>query len=252
MKTSSPNPNLAFRILVVGREALTVYLLAEALGRSPEYDASAITSSQLPSAIVAAKPDLVVISADLSTSQRHGMEVVSTVTRKYPGIAIIVLLDEPNRESVIRAFRSGARGVVSDLQSTAELLACIEHVRSGGIWAARTEADYLLEALRSIPAPSLPASSSSAALTKRESQVVRCAAQGKTNKTIANELSLSEHTIKNYLFRAFEKLGVSSRVELLFYLTTQGQSFGGAGLQSVEPKRPHGSYHRDAMEQQAR
>ena len=49
-------------------------------------------------------------------------------------------------------------------------------------------------------------------------QVVHCAARGKTNKAIASELCLSEHTVKNYLFKAFEKLGVSSRVELLFYL----------------------------------
>ena len=56
-------------------------------------------------------------------------------------------------------------------------------------------------------------------------QVVQYAAKGKTNRTIANELGLSEHTVKNYLFRAFEKLGVSSRVELLFYLTIRGHTF---------------------------
>jgi DNA-binding NarL/FixJ family response regulator len=55
--------------------------------------------------------------------------------------------------------------------------------------------------------------------------VVKCAARGKTNKSIAAELGLSEHTVKNYLFRAFEKLGVSSRVELLFYLTVSGHTF---------------------------
>jgi DNA-binding NarL/FixJ family response regulator len=62
---------------------------------------------------------------------------------------------------------------------------------------------------------------------------VQCAATGQTNKAIASELGLSEHTVKNYLFRAFEKLGVSSRVELLFYLTVRGHSFG---PRKVEPK----------------
>jgi len=56
--------------------------------------------------------------------------------------------------------------------------------------------------------------------------VVQCAARGRTNKAIASELCLSEHTVKNYLFKAFEKLGVSSRVELLFYLAIRGYSFG--------------------------
>ena len=62
-------------------------------------------------------------------------------------------------------------------------------------------------------------------LTMRELQVVKCAARGKTNKVIACELGLSEHTVKNYLFRAFEKLEVSNRVELLFYLTQRGHIF---------------------------
>lgn len=251
MKTIPPNPTIALRILVVGRETLTGYLLAEVLGRKPEYDASAITSSQLTPSIAAHKPDLIVISADLHAGPGHGMELARAVNRRYPEILIILLLDQPDRESVIRAFRCGARGVFSRLQSPAEFFACIEHVRNGGIWAARTEADYLLEALKSIPAPNLPVSSTSVALTKRETQVVYCAAQGKTNKTIASDLGLSDHTVKNYLFRAFEKLGVSSRVELLFYLTTQGQRCGGTGAEIVESKPSRSSHHPKAVEQHA-
>ena len=82
--------------------------------------------------------------------------------------------------------------------------------------------------------------SASSPLTERELDVVRHAAIGKTNKVIAAELKLSEHTVKNYLFRAFEKIGVSNRVELLFYLTLKGHSLGpattdeaGAGLKAV-------------------
>jgi DNA-binding NarL/FixJ family response regulator len=64
---------------------------------------------------------------------------------------------------------------------------------------------------------------------------VQCAAKGKTNKAIASELGLSEHTVKNYLFRAFDKLGVSSRVELLFYLTLRGHTFSGTKSEVVSP-----------------
>ena len=75
----------------------------------------------------------------------------------------------------------------------------------------------------------------SSPLTLRELEVVKCAARGKTNKVIASELSLSEHTVKNYLFRAFEKLGVSNRVELLFYLTSRGHTFGAVRADDPEP-----------------
>src|SRR5205823_4710894 len=57
--------------------------------------------------------------------------------------------------------------------------------------------------------------------SKREMEVVRCLAEGLTNREIANRLGLSQHTIKNYLFRIYDKLGVSSRLELLFMTLTQ-------------------------------
>ena len=69
-------------------------------------------------------------------------------------------------------------------------------------------------------------------LTHRELQVAECAAQGQSNKQIADQLRLSEHTIKNYLFRIFDKLGVSNRFELLFLLfkecNAQATGRGGA------------------------
>ncbi|HZD33430.1 MAG TPA: LuxR C-terminal-related transcriptional regulator, partial [Candidatus Angelobacter sp.] len=54
-------------------------------------------------------------------------------------------------------------------------------------------------------------------LTRREESVVRLVVQGMVNREIAAQLRLSEHTIKNYLFRIFDKLGVSNRVELALY-----------------------------------
>ena len=54
--------------------------------------------------------------------------------------------------------------------------------------------------------------------------IVRCVAQGMTNREIAEQLGLSPHTIKNYLFRVFDKLGVSNRVELLFMTLSQNQN----------------------------
>src|SRR5437868_6295028 len=59
-------------------------------------------------------------------------------------------------------------------------------------------------------------------LSRREIQVTELAAQGYSNKQIAAQFRLSEHTVKNYLSRAFEKLGVSNRCELLFVLFNEG------------------------------
>lgn len=212
----------AFHILVVGRDVMSGHLLADALGNTSAYRAKTIPSASLLSAAAAGLVNLAVISVNLPSGEGAGLELARALYRAYPRVLIIMLLDQPKRDLVVSAFRHGARGVFSRMQGVEDFLECVEHVRRGGIWTGRAETEYLLEAFKNIPGPEAPVCGATSLLTRRETQVVCCAAQGKTNRTIAGELSLSEHTVKNYLFRAFEKLGVSSRVELLFYLTTQG------------------------------
>jgi DNA-binding NarL/FixJ family response regulator len=202
-------------------------LLATRLIRDKQFHASAVHSADLLKVLSTNAVDLVVIGSDVNEKVANGFDLASAVGRSYPQIGVVVLLSSPNRATVMNAFRAGARGVFCREQPASEFLDCIEHVRRGFVWVGGQEADFLLHTLRNLPAPTLLSASDHAALTDRELQVVQCAAMGKTNKTIARELRLSEHTIKNYLFRAFEKLGVSSRVELLFYLTMKGYTFGG-------------------------
>lgn len=201
-------------------------LLASALTQGRNCHASAVPSAHLVESIVSRDAQLVVIGADLSDDSKTGFELTHTVRRAHPAVPVVILLNRSTPDSVIHAFRSGARGVFSRQQSAADLLDCVEHVRKGYIWAGAQETTFLLDALRSIPSPTLSLASESSLLSVREMQVARCAARGKTNRVIASELGLSEHTVKNYLFRAFEKLGVSNRVELLFHLTQRGHAFG--------------------------
>lgn len=60
-------------------------------------------------------------------------------------------------------------------------------------------------------------------LTKREDDVVKLVADGLSNRNVAHKLGLTEHTVSNYLFRIYEKLGISSRVELVLYALKQRQ-----------------------------
>jgi DNA-binding NarL/FixJ family response regulator len=61
-------------------------------------------------------------------------------------------------------------------------------------------------------------------LSKREADVVGCLAEGLTNREIGERLDLSQHTIKNHMFRIFDKLGVSNRIELMFMTLSPGHS----------------------------
>jgi DNA-binding NarL/FixJ family response regulator len=185
------------------------------------------------------KVDIVIISATLNSIAEAGVELAVAVFGAHPKIPIVLLIDEPERDLVVRAFLSGARGVFNLQDPLSEFIDCVEHVRNGAIWAGKGVADQFLEAIRSIPAPNSLVGDGLSDLTVRELQVVQCAARGKTNQEIADELHLSKHTVKNYLFKAFEKLQVSSRVELLFYLAMRGYSLGNP--RTTQKKNPGGT-----------
>jgi DNA-binding NarL/FixJ family response regulator len=61
-------------------------------------------------------------------------------------------------------------------------------------------------------------------LSKRENEIVRLAASGLSNCEVGQRLLLSESTVKNYLARVYEKLGISTRIELIFYILSCDQS----------------------------
>ncbi len=217
------NPGPTLRVLIVDRDSMSSDLLATAL-RGRNCHASGIRAADLLECMADGNAHVVVIGADLDLDSKNGFDLAHTVRRAHPSVPIIILLSQPTLDSVINAFRSGARGVFSRQQAVAEFVSCVEHVRKGFIWAGAQETTLILDAFSSIPSPDLSMDGGSLPLTLRELQVVKCAARGETNKAIAKELGLSEHTVKNYLFRAFEKLGVSNRVELLFHLTQRGQT----------------------------
>jgi two-component system, NarL family, nitrate/nitrite response regulator NarL len=238
------SPKLKIRALIVDRDAMSGHLLAEALMRNRSCDTAVILGSDLLRTIGTRETDLVIISADLSANSGSGFELADAVHRARPEIIIVVLLKQIDHESVVNAFRSGARGVFSRQGPMEEFLECIDHVKRGYLWAGREETNFLLEMFKNIPGPPGP-TEAILPLTKRELEVVQCAAKGKTNRGIADELGLSEHTVKNYLFRAFDKLGISTRGELLFYLTVRGCNFGATPKPGIAhaatPPAPAGS-----------
>jgi DNA-binding NarL/FixJ family response regulator len=98
---------------------------------------------------------------------------------------------------------------------------CIETVHKGQIWASNEDLEHLINALTHIEPVQFNRSDGTPLLTRREEDVVRLVADGMKNREIAERLKVSEHSIRNYLYRIFDKLGVSSRVELILYAFNQ-------------------------------
>ena len=214
-----PTLTQPIRILIADRNRMGSQLLSESLGHDPRFEIVATaTAADLLSIVATRHPHVALISADLDSGTKKGLQVARNLNSRHPSVHIVMLLDTGTRESVTAAFRCGAAGVFCRTDPLPELPSCIKRVGQGEIWASRSHTEFLLEALRSIPSCEGIGGGKIDSLSPRELQAAEHAAQGESNKQIANRLGLSEHTIKNYLFRVFEKLGVSNRFELLFLL----------------------------------
>jgi two-component system, NarL family, nitrate/nitrite response regulator NarL len=220
MPSSSISDSLKrIRILVADSNPMNSQLLAESLGRHPRFEITAVaTPERILHLIPLHKIDVAVIGVEFDGVTKKGLHIARILYTRYPEVRIVVLLGADSRESVIAAYRCGALGVFCRTEPLSDLHTCIERVSRGEIWAGGSHSQFMLEALRSTPSCEGIEAGKIGLLSPRELQVAECAAQGQSNKHIADRLGLSEHTVKNYLFRIFEKLGVSNRVELLFWL----------------------------------
>jgi two-component system nitrate/nitrite response regulator NarL len=211
------------RVMVADNTRIHTQLLADALKRDHGLDViSADSDSQgLIAAAAAHKADVLLISSNLDEEPLRAFEVLREIRASHPQIRAVMLLDSSKREIILQAFRAGARGIFSRHESVDSLCKCVRSVYEGQIWATSPQMSFAVEALASSPTVRAVDAQGLDVLSKREMEVVHCVAEGLTNREIAERLGLSQHTIKNYLFRVFDKLGVSGRVELLFMTLSQ-------------------------------
>ena len=168
--------------------------------------------------------DVLVISSNLDEQPSRGFEILQELRDVHPETRAVLLLGSSKDEVIVKAFRAGARGLFSKNDPLELLGECVRTVHQGQIWANNHSLGVAVEALANSPAARTVNAHGMKLLSKRELQVVRSLAEGLTNREIAEQLKLSQHTVKNYLFRIFDKLGVSSRIELLFMTMSQAES----------------------------
>jgi DNA-binding NarL/FixJ family response regulator len=203
---------------------MSCQLLVDALLRSKRYDAvAATTSEEVFRALDSAQFDVVLIGTNFATEPLEGLRFVGEIRGLHREASIVVLLDTLQRNLVVEAFRRGARGIFCRSDSFRALCKCILCVHEGQVWASSVELQFVLEALVDPVPIEIYGSPSSRPLSKREEEIAHMVAEGFSNRQISERLHLSEHTIKNYLFRVFEKLGVSTRVELTLYALQRGK-----------------------------
>ncbi|HLZ50665.1 MAG TPA: response regulator transcription factor [Candidatus Acidoferrum sp.] len=170
--------------------------------------------------------DVAVIGARLENNDSAGFQVTREVLASQSTPSVIMILDSNKPAMVVEAFRAGASGVFSRDQSSEWLCKCIHAVHKGQIWASSKELHFVLEALGRAPLVKPVSLRATGLLTKREEGVVHLVAEGMTNRDISEELKLSVHTVRNYLFRIFNKVGTSNRLELALYAIDRRDGHG--------------------------
>lgn len=195
-------------------------LMSHELGRRRKHFkviACAQTSKELFERVSEHKPGVALIGSDLPGESNGGLKSLRGLRASGIPTRPIILVDGLVPELVVSAFANGARGVVSMRDPIAVLCKCIRSVQAGHIWADSDQLEWIVENLTARLPFQIVNAKGEPLMTRREEQIVRMIAEGLPNSEISSNLGVSPHTVKNHLFRIYEKLGVSNRVELLLY-----------------------------------
>ena len=146
------------------------------------------TSQDLFDLVASSEIHVAVISSNLDQEPGRGFEVTRELRQLRPGIRVIMLLESSGRETVVEAFRVGAKGIFSTCAPLKSLWKCVRCVHHGQIWADATELALALDALATAPGIRAVDSNGIKLLSKREVEVVQCVAEGLTNGEIGQRL----------------------------------------------------------------
>jgi two-component system NarL family response regulator len=197
-------------VMLVDDHALLRTGVANIINQEPDLQVVAQASNGLEAiaAYEQHRPDVTLL--DLRMPVMEGVEAVRQIRARDPHARVIILTTYDTDDEISRALKAGAKAYVLKDISADQLIACIRDVLAGKTYLAPSAAAKLAEGVTRVQ------------LTPREMSTLRLMADGKANKEIANELAISERTVKTHLGHLFEKLGVTSRTEAIKVATKRG------------------------------
>lgn len=168
------------------------------------------------------KPDLLLL--DLAMPKHPGLEALRelSVPSNAAPVRVILLTAAAEKGQIVEALQLGARGVVLKDSATQLLLKAIHTVMAGEYWVGRESVSNLVQYLRTLMQSTHDeARQRKFGLTPRELEIVSAVVAGYSNKEIAEYFKISEDTVKHHLSNIFDKLGVSTRLELALFAVNQ-------------------------------
>ena len=221
---SAPSGSQPIRVLVADANRMASEMLTRTLNHSRgQFDvvASVWDAAGVMATLARRDADVALLSATLGNSPATSLTLLRQLCAFRPKTRAVLLVESLESDLVIDAFRSGSRGIFCRNEPLRRLRRCICAVHQGQIWVNTEQLEFLLKALQQACLLHVVDAKGQDLLAPRETEVVGLVAEGLSNREIARRLHLTEHTVRNYLFRIFEKLGLSNRVELVLYTLSQ-------------------------------
>ncbi len=170
------------------------------------------------------KPEILLL--DLAMPRRPGLEALREISSDSYSVRVILLTAAVEKGQIVEALQLGARGVVLKDSATQILLKSIRAVMNGEYWVGRESVSNLVQYLRTlVDSSSNESRKKRYGLTPRELEVISAVVAGYANKEIAQHFKISEDTVKHHLSNIFDKLGVSTRLELALFAVNQSLPF---------------------------
>ena len=191
-------------IMLSGVESLIASAQYEVVGRIAD-------GAEVLPAIAALQPEIVLL--DVSMPGMTGTEILGRLREQDSPAKVVLLTAQLEDDALLEAMRLSVEGIVLKNGGERSLIDCLDKVTAGGRWIPQdllVRASALRERQKSDPLNTL---------SERERQLSELVAEGLRNRAIAEELGLSEGTVKVYLNRIYEKLGISSRTELVLAIS---------------------------------
>jgi two-component system, NarL family, nitrate/nitrite response regulator NarL len=163
------------------------------------------------------RPDVAVL--DLRMPRLNGLEVLQRIRAEELPVRVVILAGNIDEDQALDAIRAGVDGILLKELAPQLVLECVRKVAAGERWLEKRSTSRVIETLIRREAGVREASN---LLTPRELELVRLAANGMRNKEISRQLRIKEGTVKIHLHNVYEKLGISSRVHLVFYAQSKG------------------------------
>jgi DNA-binding NarL/FixJ family response regulator len=183
---------------------------------------SAATATQFETLLNDRCPDVALVGSGGLRQESNALPFLEQIRSLCSTLRPIVMSEDMSREDVVSFFRHGARGLICKSQTDVSLLMkCIQCVGVGEVWASSEQLELLIHSLSHPGSLKVINAMGDSLLSQREEQVLQLLADGLSNRGLAKALKLSEHTVKNHLFRIFDKLGVSNRMEAVLYAVSR-------------------------------